>query len=157
MNKNKHLSLVLALLPAPLFAQTPPADSITVPMPTVYGDIRAQAAWHQDKDYTTDIYQATVGAIGNLGYQDLKVRYQLEAEYSESEHSADKDNDLIVREANIITMLPPWGAYTSVRGPLGPGRICIARWISLKVTTWNATATTCCSVVSVMPLTSWPT
>ncbi|KLV02280.1 porin [Photobacterium aphoticum] len=119
MNKNKHLSLVLALLPAPLFAQTPPADSITVPMPTVYGDIRAQAAWHQDKDYTTDIYQATVGAIGNLGYQDLKVRYQLEAEYSESEHSADKDNDLIVREANIITMLPPWGGLYIGSGTTG--------------------------------------
>lgn len=119
MNKNKHLPLLLALLPMPTFAQSIQSDTVSIPMPDIYGDIRAQGAWHQDRDYTTDIYQASIGAIGFLPYQALNVRYHLEAEYSESDHNVKTDKEIILREANLIALLKGYGGMYIGTGTTG--------------------------------------
>ncbi|MGR5236380.1 hypothetical protein [Vibrio alfacsensis] len=85
------------------------AQAVEISKPEFYGSIRAQAAFQENADYTTDIYQAEAGLIGFVPVYDFKLRYQLEAEYSESMVSIADDNDLIVREANIIMMSKKMG------------------------------------------------
>ncbi|ENM5894075.1 porin [Vibrio mimicus] len=95
------------------------AAQVDIPMPEIYGDIRAQAAWHENSDYTTDIYQAELGAVGNVKVNNFGIGYQLEAEYSESMTDKSEDNDLIVREANIKVLFPSLGGAYIGSGTTG--------------------------------------
>ncbi|ROV62190.1 porin [Vibrio ponticus] len=102
-----------------LFSAGATAQNVELGKPDFYGSIRAQAAWHENVDYTTDIYQAEAGVIGMLDTDFFKARYQLEAEYSESISHAADDNDLMVREANIILMNPTFGGAFIGSGTTG--------------------------------------
>ena len=95
------------------------AEEVTFLEPEFYGSIRAQVALQENTDYTTDIYQAEAGLIGFVPVYDFRVRYQLEAEYSESMVENASDNDLIVREANIIMMNKKWGGMFIGSGTTG--------------------------------------
>lgn len=95
------------------------AEEMTFLEPELYGSIRAQVALQENTDYTTDIYQAEAGLIGFVPVYDFRVRYQLEAEYSESMVENASDNDLIVREANIIMMNKKWGGMFIGSGTTG--------------------------------------
>ncbi|WP_322804214.1 porin [Vibrio alfacsensis] len=101
------------------------AQAVEISTPEFYGSVRAQAAFQEGNDYTTDIYQAEAGLVGFVPVYDFNLRYQLEAEYSESMpklnakgEKAD-DNDLIVREANIIMMSKKWGGTFIGSGTTG--------------------------------------
>lgn len=114
MKKTIGSTTLAALLPL-----SAAATQVDMPMPDLYGDIRAQAAWQENSDYTTDIYQAQVGAMGNMKVNSFGIGYQLEAEYSESMTEKSEDNDLIVREANIRVMFPGLGGAYIGSGTTG--------------------------------------
>lgn len=114
MKKTIGSTTIAALLPLSAVA-----TQVDMPMPDLYGDIRAQAAWQENSDYTTDIYQAQVGAMGNMKVNSFGIGYQLEAEYSESMTEKSRDNDLIVREANIRVMFPGLGGAYIGSGTTG--------------------------------------
>nr|WP_241214430.1 hypothetical protein [Vibrio alfacsensis] len=123
------------------------AQAVEVSTPEFYGSVRAQAAFQEGNDYTTDIYQAEAGLVGFVPVYDFNLRYQLEAEYSESMpklnakgEKAD-DNDLIVREANII-MMNKNGERLLVQVQPVLGLTFTAKSTFLKATTWNAIVTT---------------
>ncbi|MFI3276046.1 porin [Vibrio sp.] len=95
------------------------AQPFEVPKPNFYGQIQAQAAWHDYADYTTDIARAELGVKGNVPTNLIVAHYTLEAEYSESLTDVSQDNDLIVREANIVLMTKEYGGAFIGTGTTG--------------------------------------
>lgn len=118
MKINKYTTALLGLFAVNAVAQTAVQD-IELSMPDFYGSIRAQAAFQENTDYTTDIYQAKAGLMGFVPVYDFRLRYKLEAEYSESMVGSASDNDLIIREANIIMMSKKWGGTYIGSGTTG--------------------------------------
>ncbi|MGR5206815.1 porin [Vibrio sp. PNB23_22_7] len=115
MKKNLCAAATICLASSPaLFAQP-----VTLQTPTLYGTIRAQAAWHDNYDYKSEIYQAEVGVIGMLSAPQMQVRYHLEAEYSESLPELAKDNDLMVREASVTLLTKNYGSMHIGSGTSG--------------------------------------
>ncbi|NLS11912.1 porin [Vibrio sp. SM6] len=95
------------------------AQTLEAPKPQFYGEIQAQAAWHDYADYTTDIARAEVGLKGTVKAEAIAAHYTLELEYSESLTDASKDNDIIVREANIALVNKTYGGAFIGTGTTG--------------------------------------
>lgn len=120
MKINKYTAAIIGCL-----SLSSAAQAVEISKPDFYGSIRAQAAFQEGNDYTTDIYQAEAGLIGFVPVYDFNLRYQLEAEYSESmprfnaKGEKISDNDLIIREANIIMMSKKWGGTFIGSGTTG--------------------------------------
>ncbi|MBV7300207.1 porin [Enterovibrio paralichthyis] len=104
---------------ASLFPFTSLASTVSLPLPEMYGSIQAQASWHENADYTTDIAQAQFGVVGMVKADTTSVRYRLEAEYSESIAETEDDNDGMISEANLAVMNPLFGGAFIGTGTTG--------------------------------------
>lgn len=112
----KHIALAIPLTLAASNALA--ADEITIPKPKFYGQLNVAASSEQGRDYATEVNYAELGAIGmhKVKDHDLKFRYQIGVDYSETDPS---DDGIRFKHANFLLLSEKYGSLFFGSGASG--------------------------------------